>query len=105
MKEDKKPKKVFVCHECNVVGAAVDEDCCCTGCGCDLDACEENVYSLGPHLVEYDSKTAREARRLRVLLRKECAEHSRTCSCEACYEVYASEKARKATTISGVIGL
>jgi transcription initiation factor IIE alpha subunit len=38
---------VFVCHECHVAGAAVDEDSCCTGCGCDLDAYEENAYSVG----------------------------------------------------------
>jgi len=42
-----KQKRVFVCHECHVVGAGVDDDCCCTGCGCDLDAYEENSYLVG----------------------------------------------------------
>lgn len=59
--------RVFICHECRVVGAVVDKDSCCTGCGGDLDAYEENVYSLGPQLRLNTPDEARELRALRAL--------------------------------------
>lgn len=70
-------ERVFVCHECHVAGAAVDDDACCTGCGTDLDAYEENAYFVGPGFdsaikraaADSDARQREEIRRLRALAR------------------------------------
>jgi transcription initiation factor IIE alpha subunit len=61
---------VFVCHECHVAGAAVDEDGCCTGCGCDLDAYEENAYAVGKGFAVVETAALRaEVRDLKARLK------------------------------------
>ena len=47
MSKPKRVDRVFVCHECHVAGASVDEDSCRTRCSTELDAFEENAYFIG----------------------------------------------------------